>query len=185
MQDGSKVRYVLLVPSLFHMMNLLSELTLEEEDVVSGTFNAISMLMESTKLNRKGALAFAGYQKGFRDSTQTPSDLMEALNSEFHFDFDPCPLNPTFDGLSVEWGNVNYVNPPYSNKEPWILKALKEFVYKKKTVVMLLPVDTSTDWYHEMIKPFATEIRFLRRRLKYPPNNTPAAFPSMIVVFKP
>jgi hypothetical protein len=135
---------------------------------------------------RKGALAFAGYKKGEKDSTATPPWLYKELDDEFHFDFDPCPLNrnPTFNGLSVEWGRVNYVNPPYSNKFPWIIKSLQEFA-KKKTVVMLLPVDTSTSWFHDWIKPYATEIRFLRRRLTYPPNGTPAAYPSMVVVFKP
>jgi hypothetical protein len=136
-------------------------------------------------MSRKGALAFAGYKKGEKDSTATPSWLYKLLDDEFHFDFDPCPLNPTFDGLSIEWGKVNYVNPPYSNKLPWILKALHEYC-KGKTIVMLLPVDTSTDWFHEWINPYKSEpIRFLRHRLTYPPNNTPAAYPSMIVVFRP
>lgn len=133
---------------------------------------------------RKGALAFAGYEKGAKDSTATPKWLYDTLNNEFHFDFDPCPLNPTFDGLSIPWGKCNYVNPPYSDKVSWIIKSLREYV-NGNIVVMLLPVDTSTNWFHDMIRPFATEIRFLRKRLTYPPNNTPAAYPSMIVVFKP
>ena len=34
----------------------------------------------------------------------TPPELYNKLNDEFNFDFDPCPLNATFDGLSIEWG---------------------------------------------------------------------------------
>ena len=130
------------------------------------------------------ALALAGYFKGLKDSTTTPKWFYDELNSEFHFDFDPCPVNPYFDGLTIEWGKCNYVNPPYSDKVPWITKAIQECI-KGKTVVMLLPVDTSTDWFHDLVKPFAKEIRFLRRRLTFPPNKTPAAYPSMIVVFRP
>lgn len=33
---------------------------------------------------------------------KTPDYLYKELNDEFNFDFDPCPLNADFDGLSVE-----------------------------------------------------------------------------------
>jgi site-specific DNA-methyltransferase (adenine-specific) len=97
---------------------------------------------------------------------RTPEDLYRQLDEEFHFDFDPCPNNPTFDGLKVEWGKSNYVNPPYANKTPWILKAIEES-RKGKTVVMLLPVDTSTRWFHDLILTYADEIRFIRGRLRF------------------
>ena len=38
------------------------------------------------------------------DHWATPEWLYEQLNSEFNFDFDPCPINATFDGLKLEWG---------------------------------------------------------------------------------
>lgn len=135
---------------------------------------------------KNGALALAGHKRGQKDSTATPTWLYKELDDEFHFDCDPCPLNatPLFDGLSIEWGRCNYVNPPYSNKTPWIRKALIE-MSKGKTSVMLLPVDTSTNWFHNLIKPNAKEIRFLRKRLVFPPNTTHAAYASMIVIFKP
>jgi site-specific DNA-methyltransferase (adenine-specific) len=114
---------------------------------------------------------------------RTPEDLYRQLDEEFHFDFDPCPNNPTFDGLKVEWGRSNYVNPPYLNKTPWILKAIEES-RKGKTVVMLLPVDTSTRWFHDLILPYADEIRFIRGRLRFSQYGSPAKYASMIVVFK-
>jgi phage N-6-adenine-methyltransferase len=113
---------------------------------------------------------------------QTPQDLYRQLDEEFHFDFDPCPNNSTFDGLKVEWGKSNYVNPPYANKEPWIRKAIEES-RKGKTVVMLLPVDTSTRWFHDLILPNAREIRFIRGRLRFSPYDSPAKYASMIVIF--
>ena len=47
----------------------------------------------------------------------TPPDVYEKLNAEFNFDFDPCPhpLPVGFDGLTCEWGQSNYVNPPFGS----------------------------------------------------------------------
>mgnify|MGYP000473364663 FL=1 len=81
----------------------------------------------------------------------TPPSLYAALDSEFHFDFDPCPypLPAGFDGLTCEWGRSNYVNPPFGSilhegrkKGPtaWVRKALLEY-QKGKRVVLVYPVD--------------------------------------------
>jgi hypothetical protein len=47
----------------------------------------------------------------------TPPDVYAALDAEFNFDFDPCPypLPEGFDGLTCEWGQSNYVNPPFGS----------------------------------------------------------------------
>lgn len=47
----------------------------------------------------------------------TPPDLYATLDAEFHFDFDPCPYPKPedFDGLTCEWGQRNYVNPPFGS----------------------------------------------------------------------
>jgi len=81
----------------------------------------------------------------------TPLDLYECLDAEFGFDFDPCPfpLPDGFDGLTCEWGQSNYVNPPFGSiihqgkkKGPtaWVRKAIEE-CRKGKTVVLVYPVD--------------------------------------------
>lgn len=107
-----------------------------------------------------------------RDDWQTPKDLYDKLNKEFKFDFDPCPLNPQFDGLTIDWGGANYINPPYSRKlkEAFIRKAHEESK-KGKLCVMLLPVSTSTKIFHEIIYPHA-KIRFLKGRVKFNGINT-------------
>lgn len=126
------------------------------------------------------------------DHWATPEPLYKDLNNEFNFDFDPCPLHSEFDGLSIDWGKSNFVNPPYSRKlkEAFVLKAIEE--YKKgNSVVLLLPVSTSTKLFHDVIKPNAKEIRFIKGRVKFKGVNTfgnyvedrPPMHDSMIVVF--
>ena len=75
-----------------------------------------------------------------------------ALQAEFGpFDFDPCPWPKPegFDGLTCEWGQRNYVNPPFGSimhngrkKGPtaWMRKAIEE-QRKGKLSVVVYPVD--------------------------------------------
>ena len=127
------------------------------------------------------------------DNWATPKEFYDALNAEFGFDFDPCPLNAQFDGLKIEWGGVNFVNPPYSRKlkEAFVVKAIEQ-MRNGKTSVMLLPVSTSTALFHYFIKPNAHEIRFIRKRIKFLGVNTKGEYvtnktpmhDSMIVIFR-
>lgn len=112
------------------------------------------------------------------DNWATPIDFYDKLNSEFNFDFDPCPLNLSEinsenDGLIIEWGKRNYVNPPYSQKlkEAFVLKAIEES-NKGKLCVVLLPVSTSTKLFQDYIQPNAKEIRFVKGRIKFLGINT-------------
>lgn len=81
----------------------------------------------------------------------TPPDLYADLDKEFNFDFDPCPYPKPhgFDGLTCEWGERNYVNPPFGSiihdgkkKGPtaWMRKAISE-QQKGKLSVVVYPVD--------------------------------------------
>lgn len=70
----------------------------------------------------------------------TPPELMGQLQGEFNFDFDPCP-HPRpdgFDGLEVEWGKSNWVNPPFTGGVmAWCKKALSEALRGKTSIVVL------------------------------------------------
>lgn len=109
------------------------------------------------------------------DQWQTPPELYNELNTEFNFDFDPCPLAEkiTEDGLECEWGERNFINPPYSRKlKDAFVKRAVEMSRKGKLCVLLLPVSTSTKLFHDWIKPNAKEIRFLEGRVKFIGVNT-------------
>jgi len=127
------------------------------------------------------------------DHWQTPPWLYDELNAEFNFDFDPCPLHADFDGLAVDWGDRNYVNPPYNrrDKPKFIQKAYEEW-RRGKTSVLLIPAATGTRQFHDLILPNA-EVRFLRGRVNFHGFNSKGEYTtknkgkhdSMIVVFRP
>lgn len=132
-----------------------------------------------------------------RDDWQTPRWFYEKLNQDFDFTFDPCPYVPDggalpFDGLSIDWGERNFINPPYSRKlkEAFVHKAIEESK-RGKLCVMLLPVSTSTRLFHEVILPANPQIKFVRGRLSFVGVNTKGEetstgkpmHDSMIVIF--
>ena len=126
------------------------------------------------------------------DNWKTPSYLYDELDREFHFNFDPCPLNADFNGLEIEWGTSNFINPPYNkiDKPRFIQKAWDEW-QSGKTCVLLLPVATSTIIFHKLIYPYA-EIRFLKGRVAFEGFNSNGKYvtkkkgkhDSMIVVYE-
>ena len=98
----------------------------------------------------------------------TPKDIYDKLDAEFHFDFDPCPyaLLDGFDGLKCEWGQSNYVNPPFGcimhdgkkkGATAWVRKAIEEN-NKGKLVVFVYPIDK---WVLMFLKQIGSEVRNL------------------------
>lgn len=127
------------------------------------------------------------------DLWETPQNLFDILNDEFHFDIDVCALpenakcdrfyTPEQDGLSQPWKGNCWCNPPYGREvEQWVRRAFLASV-SGSTVVMLLPARTDTKWFHEYIYNKA-EVRFLKGRLKFGNSKNSAPFPSMIVIFR-
>ncbi len=140
------------------------------------------------------------------DEWETPQDLFNKLNNEFHFTLDPCSTDYNHkcakyytmesDGLIQDWsGEIVFVNPPYGHSiGKWVEKCYKEHL-KGITIVMLIPSRTDTKWFHQYIWNKA-EIRFIKGRLKFinrlfpswrKDGNfkiSPAPFPSMIVIYR-
>lgn len=117
------------------------------------------------------------------DRWATPRAVYDALDAEFHFNFDPCPLDGTGDGtlpLYCNWTEKRvFCNPPYGPKlGDWLKRGLKADL-----AVFLIPARTDTRWFHDIVLPHAKEIRFIRGRLKFGGAIKSAPFPSMVVVF--
>ena len=124
------------------------------------------------------------------DLWQTPPHIIQELTEEFGLMFDPCPANydGSFDGLEIEWGSVNFVNPPYRDMKEWVKKCEEEWL-KGKTVILLIPPRTCASYFHDHIY-LKAELRFIRGRLKFIDGRNPEAkakaapFPSMLCVFR-
>lgn len=128
------------------------------------------------------------------DDWATPDYILEDIRKEFGEFFDPCPLKhdkSKWDGLRIEWSKINYINPPYNNKDKiaFIKKAYKESL-KGKVCILLIPVATELPIFHDLILPHA-EIRFIRRRVKFKGYNSKGIYTekgtgqsgSMFVIF--
>lgn len=141
----------------------------------------------------------AGHQ-----SWRTPPWLFRKLDAEFHFQVDAAAVRenalckmwipPGDDARAgIAWRyylSKNrrrfFMNPPFNEIQPFLSAALHA-AWHGATVVCLLPARVEVAWAHEIIYPYAREVRFIRGRVRYyhsarqgRPN-----FPSMIVVLGP
>jgi len=113
----------------------------------------------------------------------TPPELYEELNKEFHFDFDPCPYPRKIDGLNIEWGMMNYVNPPFRKKDgsptAFVRKAIEE-QKKGKNSVLTLPTQSYVNLLLESnaVCRSLGRVKWLEAETKQPMNG-----PSPITLF--
>jgi site-specific DNA-methyltransferase (adenine-specific) len=122
------------------------------------------------------------------DDWETPKELYDNLNKEFNFNFDPCPLNSTFDGLKCDWKERCFVNPPYSKIKEFLIKAHQEIDKENTQVAVFLTfANTDTKWFHDYILGKA-EIRFIKGRLKFQNKeqnkNYGAMRPSLVCILR-
>lgn len=129
------------------------------------------------------------------DNWATPDYILKDIEKEFGKFFDPCPLNhdkSKWDGLKISWRKVNFINPPYNNKDKvaFIRKAYEESL-KGKTCILLIPVTTDIPIFHELIWPYG-EIRYIKGRVKFKGYNSKGEYVdnksgqsgSMFVIFR-
>lgn len=130
------------------------------------------------------------------DEWETPIDVFEELNNEFHFTLDPCANESNHkcekyytkeqDGLLQDWtGETVFCNPPYGRKiGEWVKKCYEHGKNGKGISVMLIPARTDTRWFHDYIYNKSNVIvRFIKGRIKFGGCKYNAPFPSMVVIF--
>jgi len=130
------------------------------------------------------------------DEWPTPVEFFELLHGEFQFSLDPCatPDNakcPRFftkedDGLRQSWGKHRvFCNPPYGPlMRQWAEKCFRS-AQAGALVVLLAHARTDTRWFHDWVYGKASEIRFMRGRLKFGDGRQSAPFPSLVAVYRP
>ena len=111
-----------------------------------------------------------------KDLWQTPKGLFAKLNEEFEFICDVAASNDNalcgqFIGEEQDslgdhrWLSSNWCNPPYSNITPWVKKAIEQHL-QGKTIVMLVPADTSVKWF-KLAYEACNEVRFISGRISF------------------
>lgn len=113
----------------------------------------------------------------------TPPELYARLDSEFHFDYDPCPFPRKVNALLGEWGNMNYVNAPFRSKDgsptAFVRKAIEQ-QGKGRSSVLVLP----TQSYVNLLLEAGAELRSLGRvRWLEVDTKVPMPGPSPITMF--
>ena len=115
-----------------------------------------------------------------------PSEELAKLK-EFPFDFDPCPYPATFNGLQMDWGNWNFVNPPFRKADgingegptAFVRKAIEQ-QGKGKSSVLVLP----TQSYVNLLLEAGAELRSMGRiRWLEVDTKEPMPGPSPITAF--
>jgi len=110
------------------------------------------------------------------DDWETPEYIYIAIEKIFGIKkemlFDPCPIERRFNGLDINWKKYNYVNPPYNRKgkEDFIRKAFEESK-RGKLSIMLIPANTETKIFHDIILPNA-KVFLIKSRVKFKGYNS-------------
>lgn len=138
---------------------------------------------------------------------ETPPEFYAELDREFHFSLDACAtrnntkhphcwITPEEDSLLVDWSRrtgaskaVIWCNPPYGRHiGKWFAKARTEAA-RGCTVVMLAHARTDTIWWHEHVQGIASEVRFVKGRLRFLNESkrqlAGAPFPSAVIIYRP
>lgn len=123
----------------------------------------------------------------------TPEALFNRLNTEFNFTLDPCAnaenakcpkyYTEADNGLEQDWtGETVFCNPPYSDIQAWIRKASTSGA---RTVVMLIPARVETKYWFDNIWYDASEILFIKGRLKFVAEGVKdsAPFPTALILY--
>ena len=127
---------------------------------------------------------------------ETPQDFFDKLNWRYGpFTLDPCATPDTAkcrrfftkedDGLEQDWGGFTvFVNPPYGKGiGKWLKKGYESGCQPDTKVVMLIPARTDTKYWHDYVMR-ASEVYFVKGRLKFGGSLNSAPFPSAVVVFE-
>ena len=134
--------------------------------------------------------------RAMHPSWETPAHIFAALDREFDFTLDAAAsaenakcehyFDEQTDGLAQDWGNYRVgVNPPYgdANLRAWVRKA-HEASQLGAIVVAFVPVNASSRWWNDYA-PLASEIRWVRGRVRFVGAKATAPFASCFLIFRP
>ncbi|TKX60663.1 hypothetical protein EXE48_11870 [Halorubrum sp. ASP1] len=131
------------------------------------------------------------------DSRGTPEEIMSVLIGALGrlFDLDPCSgaenteiakrvFTESDNGLSKPWYGRIWLNPPYSDIDPWFDKAVSEVNSgRAEFVLALIPsYGLSADWFHDHASD-ASILAPIDGRLNFTNTDGAAPFASLFMAF--
>ncbi|MBP1921825.1 phage N-6-adenine-methyltransferase [Halorubrum alkaliphilum] len=135
------------------------------------------------------------FHENSSDEFGTPAEFVRPIAEAVgDFDLDPASgaeatphastrFTKEDDGLSRERFGTVWLNPPFSEKERWVRRARSEVAAGHvETAVVLLPVDTSTQLFHEHVAP-APVVCFVEGRLSFIGGDRNPNFGILLAVF--
>jgi len=136
------------------------------------------------KKDKDGKEDMSYMPKSKSDVHETPDIVFQFIKEHWGYSkeemFDPCPVDPTFDGLDTYWTGLNFVNPPYSLLKEFVIKAFNERDLYHNVSIMLLPAKTDQEWFHNILER-RSEIKWIRKRLKFKGAKWSATQPHFLV----
>jgi len=135
-----------------------------------------------------------------QDNYGTPADMFEdaKVKYEIYPTLDVCAgidnhkcnffYSKYDDGLTKEWREDFFMNPPYSEVNKWMKKAYFDTRQYKSNALILIYAKTDTHWWHSYVENKA-EVYFIEGRVKFLDefgNRTKkdAPYPSCWIVYR-
>jgi hypothetical protein len=117
------------------------------------------------------------------DSVGTPDWLLKNLEREFGELFDPCPMcqydpKTHTNGLEIDWKSPCFVNPPFSNVKPWVLRAANSTNVR----ILLVKLDVILTNYFREYAAGKCEVRVLGK-LKFKGYDKVSPFACVLLIW--
>ncbi len=112
------------------------------------------------------------------DNWETPPLILEDMMKKYniHPTLDVCATKqntkfpkyfaPEQNGLSQEWNEDFFMNPPYSKINEWMKKAYDQHRKYNVNALILVFAKTSVKWWHEYVEG-KTETHFQKGRIRF------------------
>lgn len=117
----------------------------------------------STPTKQRKRVKQRAYNAGGAQEVSTPQYILDWVSDRLGGDyFDPCPREPTHDGLSINWRKNNFVNPPFGSIKKWLQKCYREITLgSADTVLVLVPFTPHHNYWDECVFGCATAVHIV------------------------
>lgn len=120
------------------------------------------------------------------DIAETPDWILRYVIEQYGCNNDPCPTGYEEGGvpnaLEGDWQGVSFVNPPQSECQMWVQKAVEQQA-KGNYSVMLVPFNAKSTYWREIVYINASQIVVFKCPVKFNGHKKPQATEMCLLVF--